>query len=189
MEAGIKSGRLDADALKIAAETIESATTQNGERLVDLAANSTVLLIFLRHSGCTFCREALADIAASRARAEKAGIRIVLVHMGDWTGISHLLKRYYLTDIGCISDPEQKLSRVFGLRRGRIGQLLGPKVWWRGIQAGIFEGHGVGRPTADAAQLPGIFLLKQSNVVGSFRHRSAADRPDYLALCAPYAAD
>jgi AhpC/TSA antioxidant enzyme len=140
----------------------------------------------LRHSGCTFCREALSAIAASRARAEEAGIRIVLVHMGDWAGMSHLLEKYNLTGIGCISDPEQKLYRVFGLRRGRIGQLLGPKVWWRAIQAGILNGHGVGRPTADAAQMPGMFLLKQLEVVGSFRHGSKADRPDCLSICAPH---
>ena len=171
---------LDADALKSAAETIEAAVTETGERLVDLSEKSTVLLVFLRHSGCTFCREALSDIAASRARLADAGVRIVLVHMGDL-----LLEKYGLTDLPCIGDPEQKLYRLFGLKRGRIGQLFGLKVWWRGIQAGIFAGHGLGKPTADASQMPGLFLLKKSAVVGSFRHHSAADRPDYLAMCTP----
>ncbi len=188
MEPGTEPAWLNSDALKSAAETIEAAVTQTGERLVDLSANSTVLLVFLRHSGCTFCREALSDIAASRARTEAAGVRIVLVHMGDWTGISHMLDKYGLKDISCIGDPEQKLYRLFGLKRGRLGQLLGPKVWWRGVQAGIFAGHGLGKPTADASQMPGLFLLKHSDVVGSFRHRSAADRPDYHSICMPESA-
>ncbi|MGP1310160.1 MAG: hypothetical protein ACTS27_08185, partial [Phycisphaerales bacterium] len=39
-----------------------------------------LLLVFLRHAGCTFCREALADVAKRRRRIENAKVRIVLVH-------------------------------------------------------------------------------------------------------------
>ena len=188
MEWGTNSGKLDAQAVKAAAEALEAATTQRGERLIELSEEGTVLLVFLRHSGCTFCRETLRDIAGSRRRAEFAGVRIVLVHMGDQAGIDVLLAKNGLTGIDCISDPSQILYKTFGLRRGHLGQLLGPKVWWRGVQAGILDGHGVGKPTADPAQMPGLFLLKHSSVVGSFRHRSAADRPDYLAICSSHSA-
>jgi len=167
-----------------AAEALQAAVTRRGEKLVDLSEAGPVLLVFLRHSGCTFCREALSDIEASRGTAEMSRVRIVLVHMGDEAGIDALLAKYNLQDLDRISDPEQRLYRVFGLKRGRLGQLMGPKVWWRGIQAGLIAGHGVGKPTADPSQMPGVFLLKQAGVAGSFRHRSAADRPDYLSICA-----
>ena len=111
MEPGKQPDWLDADALKSAAETIEAAVTDTGERLVDLSATSTVLLVFLRHSGCTFCREALSDIAASRSRAESAGIRIVLVHMGDEEGINQLLKELSL--LNAIS--EEMRNRFFAI--------------------------------------------------------------------------
>ena len=187
MEPGTPPKLTGAAAADAAAKAIDAAVTQRGEKLVDLSEQGTVMLVFLRHSGCTFCRETLADIAARRGQAAFAKIRIVLVHMGDQEGIDALLRKYNLDGIDCIGDAEQKLYQVFGLKRGRIGQLLGPKVWWRGIQAGILAGHGLGKPTADPTQMPGVFLLKHSSVAGSFRHRSAADRPDYLAICAPHA--
>ena len=188
MERGTEPASMNAAAAISAAAAIDAAVTQNGEKLIDLSELGAVMLVFLRHSGCTFCRETLADIAASRGETELARVRIVLVHMGDQAGIESLLAKYNLTGIDCISDPEQKLYRIFGLKRGRLGQLLGPKVWWRGIQAGILAGHGLGKPTADPSQMPGVFLLKHASVTGSFRHRSAADRPDYLAICAPHIA-
>jgi hypothetical protein len=46
-------------------------TSQGGETLASLTANREVFLVFLRHFGCTFCREALADIAEKRAAAQR----------------------------------------------------------------------------------------------------------------------
>ena len=40
------------------------ARTQQGSTLLELSKQAPVLLVFLRHTGCTFCREALADLAA-----------------------------------------------------------------------------------------------------------------------------
>ena len=37
--------------------------TEDGVSLADLSATAPVLLIFLRHSGCTFCRQTLSDLA------------------------------------------------------------------------------------------------------------------------------
>lgn len=41
------------------------------------------LLVFLRHSGCPFCKQTLGDVAAARAEIESSGAKIVLVHMMD----------------------------------------------------------------------------------------------------------
>ncbi len=162
---------------------LKRSVTQRGESLASIAESSSALLVFLRHAGCTFCREALADIAREREQIEKRKIRIVLVHMGDFGALDPLLGKHGLHDVDRICDPGQELYDAFGLKRGSVRQLFGPKVWWRGIQAGIIAGHGIGRPAADAAQMPGMFLLEQGVIAGRFRHRSAADRPDYAAFC------
>jgi len=52
----------------------------------------------------------------------------------------------------------------------------------RGIQAGIVEGHGLGRLAGDAFQMPGVFLVFHGQVIRSYRHQSTADRPDYLGF-------
>ncbi|MCS7041686.1 MAG: AhpC/TSA family protein [Bryobacteraceae bacterium] len=156
--------------------------TNMGLTLDELSRISPVLLVFLRHMGCTFCREALADLAARRREIEQEGARLVLVHMSDESYAARFFARYGLEDVQRISDPERTLYRAFGLPRGRFGDVLGPKVWWRGFQAGVLGGHGVGRLMGDGFQMPGVFLLFHGEIIRSYRHQSAADRPDYLAL-------
>jgi hypothetical protein len=166
------------------AGVLEHTSTETGERLVDLVQASPVLLVFLRHAGCTFCREAVADLANLREEIESNATRIVLVHMGDRADIEQLLERHGFSDVDRICDTNQELYRAFGLKKGSWGQLFGPKVWARGLAAGIGRGHGLGRASADATQMPGVFFLDQGLIVSSYRHRSAADRPCYTTLCA-----
>ena len=166
---------------------IDCAVTLDGDRLVELAQTCPILLVFLRHAGCTFCREALADIARERCAIEQTGTRIVLVHMGDSAAIEEQLANYDLRGVDRICNSEQTLYRAFGLKRGKLRQLFGPRVIWRGLKAGLIEGHGIGRPSADSSQLPGVFLIHNSTVIRRFRHRTAADRPDYAGICAELA--
>ena len=166
-----------------AARVLENAVTRSGEKLMSLSASVPVLLVFLRHAGCTFCRETLSDLARNRTEIEAGGTRIVVVHMGDSVGIDELLLRFGLSGLDRILDTEQELYRTFGLKRGTLRQLFGLKVFHRAILGGALMKHGIGRLAADGSQMPGLFLLYQGSIVRRFRHRSAADRPDYLALC------
>jgi len=156
--------------------------TNYGVTLDELSRMSPVLLVFLRHAGCTFCREALADLAARRREIEETGTRLVLVHMGSEQQGVKFFAKYGLESVPHISDPKRSLYRAFGLPRGSFGDLFGPKVWVRGFEAAILGRHGVGRLVGDGFQMPGAFLLFHGEVVRSYRHQSAADRPDYMAL-------
>lgn len=156
--------------------------TNYGVTLDELSRMSPVLLVFLRHAGCTFCREALADLAVRRKEIERTGTRLVLVHMGSERQGSSFFGRYGLGEVPQISDPRKNLYRAFGLPRASFGDLVGPKVWLRGFQAAVLGSHGIGRPVGDGFQMPGVFLLYQGEVLRSYRHQSPADRPDYLAL-------
>jgi len=165
-------------------QSLEGAMTQNGERLVALCEASSVLLVFLRHAGCTFCREALADIARARGAIEGRGARIVLVHLGDSQAIGRLLDKHGLSGLDRICDRDRNLYRAFGLKRGKLGQLFGPKVVWRALGEGVLSRHGIGPLSADSFQMPGLFLIDGAHIVRRYRHRTAADRPDYVGVCA-----
>ncbi len=173
---------LEMDAFAIT-RVLEATRTEAGVPLVDVIFRSPVLLVFLRHGGCTFCREALSDIADTRAAIEADGTRIVLVHMGDQSEIEKVVKRYGVEQLDRVSDPGQELYRAFGLKQGGFWQLFGPKVLWRGLVAGWFRGHGVSKPIADASQMPGVFLIDRGMVISRYRHTSAADRPSYIEIC------
>lgn len=164
------------------AGALSRATDQHHRSLDSLSREGPVLVVFLRHFGCTFCREALADLAAVRERLAADGVRPVVVHMSDEARAREFLDGYGLADVARISDPERVLYRAFDLRRGGLGQLFGAKVWWRGLRAGLLDGHGVGALDGDGFQMPGAFLVRDGRILRRFAHRSAADRPDYCEL-------
>ncbi|MFN9300700.1 MAG: SelL-related redox protein [Acidobacteriota bacterium] len=158
------------------------AKSQFGISILEHSKLRPVLLVFLRHIGCTFCREALADLSSRRADIEATGTQIVLVHMGREESAEEILGRHQLADVPRVWDPKLSLYRAFGLEKGDLSQLLGPKVWLRGFRAGFLGKHGIGSAEGDVTQMPGVFLVFHGEILKSYRHQSAADRPDYVAL-------
>lgn len=157
------------------------AIASDGESLLSWSERSPLLVVFLRHHGCTFCREALSDIGARRREIEATGLTIVAVHMGTVEQGLALLKREQLQDVLQVSDPEQSLYQLFGLRRGRLAQLFNWFVVLRTLSATV-RGHLAGRAIGDTSQMPGAFVVHRGEVVRAFRHKTAADRLDYVAL-------
>ena len=153
--------------------------SQYDESIASLSEQSPVLVVFLRHSGCTFCRETLQDLADQRKKIESKGTRIVLVHMGDNESGRSFFESYGLDDVHRISDPRCELYRAYDLQRGRVGQLFGGTVFWRGFCSAILNRHGVGKLGGDGFQMPGAFLVHDHRVITAYRHENAASRPDY----------
>ncbi|HTI52262.1 MAG TPA: SelL-related redox protein [Planctomycetaceae bacterium] len=160
---------------------LEDARTQGGSSLAELSRQQPQLVVFLRHAGCTFCRQALADIAANHAAITAAGTGLVLIHMESDAGAAALFAQYGLADVPRISDPERRLYQAFALKRGGMMQVAGPAVWFSGLKA-LAGGNLPGIPSSDVFQLPGAFLVHDGEIVRAFRAETSADRPDYCEL-------
>lgn len=164
----------------------EMVTVNGGETLAHLSDRQPVMLVFLRHFGCSFCREALFDISNSRQALESKGLRIVLVHMAAQLDVAErFFHRYKLLPIDHIADPDLRFYEAFGLKRTSPAQLIGLMNWIRGFQAGVVEGHGFSHHSdelGDGFQMPGVFILHQGRILCSFRHEVPYDRPDYVNL-------
>lgn len=162
---------------------LQQTTTQQGETIAEKSERSTVLLVFLRHFGCIFCREALKDLSAKRADLSRRGVEIVFVHMSDDTTAQEYFERYDIAGVDSISDPGCNLYRQFGLVKGNVGQLFGLKNWVRGFEVVVKDPSLISlKQIGDGFQMPGIFLIKDTEVRQSFIHHSAADKPDYDEL-------
>lgn len=161
------------------------ARTQKGLTLLEMSTRWPTMVVFLRHFGCPFCREALADLASQREAIESNGVRIALVHMSSEEEAAAFFRRHDLQDVARVSDPDQAVYRAFGLDRGRLMRIFGPREFARGFQAAFLDRHGIAIPSSDAFQMPGVFLVFHGEVIRAFRHQSAADRPDYVELSAP----
>jgi len=170
------------DALQFDLSVLEEMTTNRGSNLSGLSKQQPVLLVFLRHFGCTFCREALSDIARERANIESFGTRIVFVHMTENDTAERYFQRYGLQGAEHISDPDCTFYTAFGLMKGSFNQLFGLQSWIRGFSAGVIDGHGVGPQLGDGFQMPGVFVLQDGEIKQSFIHKLASDRPNYKDL-------
>jgi peroxiredoxin len=167
------------------ATALENFKDQSGRSLRQLSDEQPCLVVFLRHAGCTFCREAVTDLVRDRERIVASGSRVVLVHMMPESDAAPFFKRYGAGDWSRVSDPEQKLYDAFEIPNGSFAQLLGPKNWWWGAKALFGKGHAVGWPVGNVRRLPGSFLLHHGRVEKAFRGDSSSDRPDYCELAAP----
>ena len=78
--------------------------TNRGQTLQEMSQERPLLLIFLRHRGCCFCRETLADLRQQRREIERNGFQIVLVQMDRDQTAHDFFYRYGLSDFPRISD-------------------------------------------------------------------------------------
>ena len=53
----------------------------SGGNLWELTQSKNVLLVFLRHFGCVFCKEAMKDLAAIKQDIRDKGVELTFVHL------------------------------------------------------------------------------------------------------------
>lgn len=154
----------------------------NGKNLMDGSKDIPLLFVFVRHKGCTFCREALSQLSEYKEKLLQKRVKVFVVHMGPESTSQELEATYKLQGVTFISDPQKKFYKAFGLKRGSLNQLFGPKIWLRGFQAGVLQGHGIGAIEGDGLQLGGICLLKNGSLTKLLDPCDAADIGDWNNL-------
>lgn len=153
----------------------------SGENLLEASEKRMLALVFLRHFGCTFTRQILRRLEELQGPARSHGAELVLVHMlKNGSEIRYLAGH---DDVARIADPRCVLYRAFGLGRGGLMELFGPRVWWLGAVS-IFKGCGVGHLAGDGLQMPGAFLFQDGKIIAAQRAKSASDLPDIPQLFA-----
>jgi hypothetical protein len=168
------------------AAVLRERRTETGRTLLELLDESPLLLIFLRHFGCSFCRQTLDDVSRIRALVETKGVRPVFVHLGSPERARPYFDYHLLSDAERVSDPGAALyaSSVFQLPRKKVfSRFLAPAVW-KAWLLGAVQRHAIGMIKEDADQMPGIFYLQKRAIVRAYRYRTIADQPDYLKLIA-----
>jgi peroxiredoxin len=158
-------------------------TSQTGVSLATLVERP-LFLVFLRHFGCTFCREAVADLSEKRRAIEAKGAPLAFIHLGTEEKAQWFFKPYGMLDVPRFGDPQGRLYEAFGLLRAELRQYLNSESILRMLNA-WFRGHFVGFPAGDIERMPGAFLIDRGKIQKAFRHKLVSDRPDYLTLATP----
>ena len=154
-------------------------------RLRDQLDESPTLLVFLRHFGCMFCRETLADLRAA-SEQDPDFPRTLFFFQGTPTEGRAFMRRYW-PSLRAVADPHGEMYEAFGIERGSLMQNLGPQVW-RARSRAVAKGHENGPRSGDVWRMPGLVLTSGDRVHWVQPMKHAAELPDLDEVRAKMAA-
>lgn len=139
--------------------------------LAEFYQTQELALVFLRHLGCIFCRQQVAQLRVH------SSLNIAFVCMADVEKAAEF-KQKMRTPHTFIADPNREVYQAFGLGKGESKQVFNPKVFAKGMGA-ILAGHFVGQPVGDVWQMPGIFVINpQGEIIWEYKSVDIADNPN-----------
>jgi peroxiredoxin len=127
-------------------------------RLGDVWAERPATLVFLRHYGCTFCRDHAVRLNEDRQTFEAAGAPLTVIGQGTPANAAWFRDEFDL-ELDLLVDTDRLAYRAAGTKVATFSELLGPGQIVRGLArargSGVRQGKTVGHP----AQLGGLMLV------------------------------
>lgn len=164
------------------------------QRLSSLWADSPALVLWLRHCGCTFFSEFLAQLRETLPEFASRGVRVACVIQGRPEDAERICSRHGIESL-CVPDPQKESYRAMGFGRASWRELVfaPAEVRRRWVEArragGRVHWSAAFRPESDWLQLPGAALVARGGEI-LWLHRGAdfADLPPARQLLAIAAA-
>jgi AhpC/TSA antioxidant enzyme len=160
------------DMRALAAATVQD-TAGEPVRLAEAWRDHPAVVVWLRHFGCVFCREHVAEVRAARADIEALNGGIVFIGNGTVRAAAWFQQRF-AADSTVLTDPDLVTYAAIGARGGLLS-TLGPQAWGAGLRAfrsGARQSTTKGHPF----QQGGVLVIAPGDVV-LYRHvsRTAGD--------------
>jgi len=147
-------------------------------RLGNLVGARPLVLAFVRHFGCVFCREHVKKLQAEAGRIAGAGADLVVVGSGVPTFVRGFREETGF-DGRVLADPTGKAFEAAGMHRGLLS-TLNPLTAVRGL-ASVLRGTRYGGVQGDNYQQGGVLVIIDGQVVYEYRSRYAGDEPPIAA--------
>lgn len=160
---------------------------QSVEGTLDLRSRwsqRTLIVTFMRHFGCSFCREHLFRLAQADERVRAAGAETIAIFQYEAEATkAHCDGRGVPFD--CLGDPLREAYAQVELGKGSLRQMAGWKVMKRARTA-YRAGGGLGKPEGiSVMQMPGTFVIgRDGRVLLPYYSENAADNPSVETLLA-----
>jgi AhpC/TSA antioxidant enzyme len=157
------------DTRALAAATVLAADGTK-VKLADAWAEHPAVLVWLRHFGCVFCREQVAEIRGKRSEIEALGGGITFVGNGTVRAAAWFQKKF-AADSTVFTDPQLSSYKAIGARSGMLS-TLGPSAWGAGMRA-FRSGARQSTTKGHAYQQGGLVVMAPGNRV-LYEHISRA---------------
>ena len=137
----------------------------NEVRLSDLWSGSErgIVLVFLRHFGCLFCREHASQLRDMYPEFTRRGFDIVAIGQGTPMRSQRFREDYRLPFV-VLGDKELVSYRDYGLTHGIGNGITSPGAYKAFFRA-LGSGHVPGKPDGDSLQNPGTFLIDRNGII------------------------
>jgi peroxiredoxin len=134
-------------------------------RLSDLwsTAERGIVLVFLRHFGCLFCKDQVRQLTAHYVQIRQSGYNLVAIGQGSDARAARFAEDYQ-TPFPVYGDKDRVLYTRYGLTSTRFGSFLEPDAYKVGIGA-MLRGNFPTMPDGSVNQNPGVFLIDRSGQI------------------------
>ncbi|MGK7395327.1 MAG: hypothetical protein ACNS62_12190 [Candidatus Cyclobacteriaceae bacterium M3_2C_046] len=146
----------------------------HNQNIAKIQSEEPVVMLFLRHFGCTFCKETLSGLAKNYQHLQ-GKVKIILVHMSACERAEGYFRQFNLNGIDHVSDPDGVLYQTFKLDRGNYAQMFGWKEIKQGVRAFLRNGYLPGKLEGDGFRLSGIFLINDFKILAEKTTTRASD--------------
>ncbi len=150
-------------------------------RLADRWAGGPLVVVFMRHFGCAFCREHLILLGRAHEDIRAAGGEVVAIFQYSAESTENFCRSRGVP-FDCLGDPQRAGYRAAGLGRGPRKEYIGINVFKQRKRARSV-GARVGMPKGDVAQRPGTFVVDMNGGT-AFAHynKDSTDNPTVEAV-------
>ena len=130
-------------------------------RLSSLWKEQVLVLAFTRHFGCPQCKEMVDALATAAPEFKHKNLILAFVTQGT-PEVAKVFCEKHAPGHLCLSDPERKAYRAYGLERASIWQtFLSRRVWLSNKRLKQERGWNTDLPPVgqDAMQMAGTFVI------------------------------
>lgn len=154
-----------------APDAVITLSTGEDVRLSSLWAEQPLVLSFLRHAGCIFCREHVGEM-----KRVNTDLNVLFVSLDEPEDVQ-MLKEEMDSPHLFASDPNRVVYERYQVAQGTLGQTLSLGMIGKGARA-MMKGYRQKRPTADVYQLAGTFVIStEGKITWLYEAKTAADNP------------
>jgi peroxiredoxin len=151
-------------------------------RLGDLWRERAVVLVFVRHFGCIFCKQQVAELKGVVEQIEARGAELVVLGNGSVEDARRFGREQGI-GFRLLTDPTGQSYRQAGMRHG-LATVVGPGVLGRGLVAWA-RGFRQSEVLGDPLQQGGVLVIAAGgHEVFRYVSRRAGDHPSTTQLLA-----
>lgn len=144
-----------------------------------LNSNRIVILHFLRHLGCIYCKHAVDQLY--KLKQQDPGFPpVIFVHQSTPEQAEAFFEEHY-PEAAYISDTDLSLYNLFSIRKMKGLHLIDPRMVWKGIMLS-FKGYTNQLGFGNLYLLSGTFLFLNGKLVWSHRAKRAGEEPDWKKI-------